>query len=216
MNHRTSGGCCEAEKQLATTPLPGQGISINMRDNYHISLKSNDLGQLLDGLEVRRKDWMDTARYLRTGKIPSDDFIREECSGPDEADSIAEHYKRILGTICRQRATQNLAAKGARKSVRVKKHRSRPGFCIYVDTVLDGPVPVERDGTGNPFIYPNEVDAQREIADIAIGRFHEFLEGEREFDDAMTIEEYVMPVDVMPDGSVWDEAGRRVGRNAEC
>lgn len=89
---------------------------------------------------------------------------------------------------------------------------SHPGFCIYVDTVFQGPVPVERDRTGNPFVYANEVDAQREIADIAIGRFYEFLEGEREFDDAMTMEEYVVPVDVMRDGSVWDETGRHFGR----
>jgi hypothetical protein len=90
-----------------------------------------------------------------------------------------------------------------------EKNGSRPGFCIYVDTVIDGPVPIERDETGNFVVYNEEVEAQREIADIVFERLHQFLAGEREFDDAMTIEEYVVPVDVMPDGSVCDESGQQ-------
>jgi len=30
----------------------------------------------------------------------------------------------------------------------------------------------------------------------------DFIDGERELDDAMTVEEYVVEVDVLPDGSV--------------
>jgi len=83
----------------------------------------------------------------------------------------------------------------------------RKGFCIYIDALFEGPVPVERDEVGNPFVYDRLVAAERVIAEDAIGRLHEFLAGERDFDDAITIEEYVVPVDVLADGSVVDPDG---------
>jgi hypothetical protein len=92
------------------------------------------------------------------------------------------------------------------------EHPGRPGFCIYVDTICQGPVPIEHDESGDIIVYTNEVDAQREIVDITLERLYQFLAGERDFDDATTIEEYVVPVAVMPDGSVRDEAGRHFGR----
>lgn len=36
---------------------------------YHIELSEDDLGQLLDGLEVRAESWERTAEYLRSGYI---------------------------------------------------------------------------------------------------------------------------------------------------
>ena len=36
-------------------------------------------------------------------------------------------------------------------------------------------------------------------------KLRQFLEGERDFEDAMTVEDYILPVDVLPDGSVLDE-----------
>lgn len=86
-------------------------------------------------------------------------------------------------------------------------------YCIYVNTVLEGPRPVERDGQGYPCVYPNLLAAQRAITEYAIERLRQFLAGEREFDDAMTVEEYVIEVDVLPDGAVCDESGRCFGRD---
>lgn len=68
------------------------------------------------------------------------------------------------------------------------------GFCIYIDTLIDGPVPVELDEAGGPIVYATEADAKRVIAEDTIERLRQFLEGQRDFEDAMTVEEYVVPV----------------------
>ncbi len=88
------------------------------------------------------------------------------------------------------------------------------GFCIYIDTVIDGPIPVERDERNNPFVYPTEAEAQRSIAEDVIDRLQQFLDGERDFDDAMTVEEYIVEVDVSPDGSIIDANGNCFGANS--
>jgi hypothetical protein len=68
-----------------------------------IELDDRDLFQLLDGLEMRAEAWEKTAEYLRTGYISSDDLvIVEECSKPEEADNIAEHYRSIVRRIREQ------------------------------------------------------------------------------------------------------------------
>lgn len=88
---------------------------------------------------------------------------------------------------------------------------SEPAFCIYITTVCEGPVPSVRDGDGKPCVFKTEIEAQREIADNAMTRLKEFIDGEREFEDAMTVEEYVVSVDVNPDGSIVDADGNRFG-----
>ena len=92
-----------------------------------------------------------------------------------------------------------------------KVESSWPGFCIYITTVCEGAVPSVRDERGLPCVFKTEVEAQREIADFMRTRLQEFIDGHRDFEDAMTVEEYVVPVDVYPDGSVVDEAGNRFG-----
>ena len=42
-------------------------------------------------------------------------------------------------------------------------------------------------------------------------RLRQFLDGERDFEDAITVEEYVVPVTVNPDGTIIDDQGRRFG-----
>ena len=61
-------------------------------------------------------------------------------------------------------------------------------------------------------VFSTEAEAQREIADFMMTRLQEFIAGERDFHDAITVEEYVVPVTVLPDGSVVDEDGRRFGK----
>jgi hypothetical protein len=85
---------------------------------------------------------------------------------------------------------------------------SRDGFCIYIDTICQGPIPVWRDERGLPVVFATQKEAEREIATDAIERLEQFLAGERGFDDAMTVEEYVVAVTQYPDGVITDEDGR--------
>lgn len=75
-------------------------------------------------------------------------------------------------------------------------------YVLYVDTLCDGSVPVEFDANGKPVLYPTLEAAQRVIAEDIIDRLHQYLAGQREFEDALNPEEYVCPVVVLPDGSV--------------
>lgn len=86
----------------------------------------------------------------------------------------------------------------------------RDGFCIYSITLCQGPVPVVTDENGY-CVFETEVEAQKEIVDNQLTRLRQFLNGEREFEDAMTVEEYIVPVTVYPDGVIVDEAGRVFG-----
>lgn len=63
------------------------------------------------------------------------------------------------------------------------------------------------DETDYPVVYVTELEAQREIADNQLTRIQQFLDGERDFDDAITTDEFVLPVDVWPDGRVSAEDG---------
>jgi hypothetical protein len=92
---------------------------------------------------------------------------------------------------------------------------NRTAFCIYTDTLCQGPIPAWRDEHGNPVIYSTLIEAQREIADNAIERLQQFLDGDREFEDAMTVDDYVVEVDVQLDGSIIDENGNRFGPGTE-
>lgn len=77
-----------------------------MQKTYRIELDSFDLGQILDGLEVRAEAWAKTANYHRTGESPPD-FIVEECNDAEEADGIASHYRSIIAKIRRQQEEQS-------------------------------------------------------------------------------------------------------------
>ncbi|HWN95303.1 MAG TPA: hypothetical protein VNT99_09745 [Methylomirabilota bacterium] len=64
-------------------------------------------------------------------------------------------------------------------------------------------------------VFETEVEAQKEIVDYAMTRLQQFLDGERDFDDAITVEEYVVPVTVHPDGKFTDEDGNCFGPKVE-
>jgi hypothetical protein len=80
-------------------------------------------------------------------------------------------------------------------------------YCIYIDTFFQGAVPVERGENEMPVVYLTREEAEREIAEYTIERLRQFLAGERDFDDAITVEEYVVPVTIFPNGSITDEDG---------
>ena len=85
------------------------------------------------------------------------------------------------------------------------------GFCIFINTFFQGAVPSVSDENGY-IVFATEVEAQREIVDNHIQRLQEFLEGERDFDDAIEVEEYIVPVTVNPDNTITDEDGRKFSR----
>ena len=79
-----------------------------MGKTYTIELDSNDLGQLLDGLNARATSWNATAEYMDGGSN-HDLFIIEECSDAEEARAVAAHYERIITTIEEQVKAQGNA-----------------------------------------------------------------------------------------------------------
>jgi hypothetical protein len=89
---------------------------------------------------------------------------------------------------------------------------SNPAFSIFIDTICQGRIPAWHDENGMPIVYPTIEAAQREIADDAMEKLRQFLAGERDFDDAMTVEDYILPVDVLPDGSILDEDDNCFGK----
>lgn len=83
---------------------------------------------------------------------------------------------------------------------------SRDGFCIYIETLCQGPVPLVADDE-RYVVFESETEAQKEVADHAITRLQEFLDGARDFEDAITIEEYVMPFTVHGNETITDADG---------
>lgn len=87
----------------------------------------------------------------------------------------------------------------------------RSGYAIFRDYLFQGPVPACYEGD-YPVVFTTELEAQREIADSQLIRIQEFLDGERDFDDAITTDEFVLPVNVWPNGSISIEDGRVYGK----
>jgi hypothetical protein len=124
-----------------------------VRKVYTIQLDEHDLGQLLDGLEIRAESWERTAKYLRTERMPDDDmFVVEECRR-------GRCHRRAL-----PRYHQPYSSANGRPSM------SRKGFCVFIDTLLQGPTPLVRDGDNYPFVFESQFEAEREIADYMITR----------------------------------------------
>jgi hypothetical protein len=86
----------------------------------------------------------------------------------------------------------------------------RDGFCIYINTFCQGPVPVVSDENGY-IVFATELEAQKEIIDNQMTRLQQFLDGEREYEDAIEVEEYIVSVTLHPDGKIVDEHGRCFG-----
>lgn len=92
-----------------------------------------------------------------------------------------------------------------------ERRASQPRYCLFINTLFEGELPIYRDSDGFPVVHESLREAQNELADIIVDRILEYLDGQREFEDAMTIEEYITLVDLHPDGSISDEMGRHYG-----
>lgn len=90
----------------------------------------------------------------------------------------------------------------------------RNGFCVYIDTFCQGAVPAVTDADGNYVVFETELEAQREIVDHQMRKLQQFLDGERDYDDAITTDEFVVPVTVHPDGVIVDAVGNPFHPNA--
>jgi hypothetical protein len=85
---------------------------------------------------------------------------------------------------------------------------NRRAYCIFIDTVSQGPVPsvtecgsaYDSNAPEQICVFPTEREAQLEIVDFMMMRLQQFIDGERDFDDAITVDEYVVEVEVLPDG----------------
>lgn len=73
-----------------------------MGKQVSLTLDSLDVGQILDGLRSRQESWANTAIFLRDGYFPDEAFLCEECSDPEEAQRIADHFQRIITSIEQQ------------------------------------------------------------------------------------------------------------------
>jgi hypothetical protein len=89
---------------------------------------------------------------------------------------------------------------------------NQPAYCIFTDTVCEGQVPAWHDKNLMPVVYLTVEAAQREIADHVMEKLQQFLDDERDFDDAMEVEDYILPVIVLYNGSIIDEDGNHFGK----
>ena len=88
------------------------------------------------------------------------------------------------------------------------------GYCIFIDTFCQGPVPSVSDEDGY-IVFATELEAQREIVDHQMTRLQQFLDGEREYLDAVMVDEYIVRVLVHSDGTLTDEDGNCFSRFPE-
>jgi hypothetical protein len=95
--------------------------------------------------------------------------------------------------------------------VHFANRNTRHAFAIFQETICDGVVPTWRDEKGFPTIYATEREAQIEIAETVIEHLQQFIAGEREFHEVVTEGDFVLPVEVWPDGTIQTENGLRFG-----
>lgn len=82
------------------------------------------------------------------------------------------------------------------------RRSTRFAYAIFTSTICEGRIPAWRDTNGYPVVFETEHEAQREIVDTLQLQLQEFLDGNRDFEEAMTIEDFILPVSVWPNGSI--------------
>jgi hypothetical protein len=87
--------------------MPEQSLTQELQ----LRLSRNDVGQIIEGIDVLIEQWDATAEYLETGNCPDDVCIRET-SDVYECRKIASAYREIRSRISVQMESQ--VATGAR------------------------------------------------------------------------------------------------------
>lgn len=65
-------------------------------DIVTIQLTRGDVGQIIDGLEIRQESWQHTATHFPGDSCDAECPPFEECSDSEEAQNIADMYARII------------------------------------------------------------------------------------------------------------------------
>lgn len=91
---------------------------------------------------------------------------------------------------------------------------TRSAYAIFTRTICEGLIPAWHDENNLPVVYGTELEAQCEIAEGLMEHLQQFLDGEREFDDAISSDDLILPVDVWPDGSISTEDGYFFGKRS--
>ena len=80
-------------------------------------------------------------------------------------------------------------------------------YLIVGESVVEGLQPTvmvsEGDSPFEPLLFPTEREAQMEMADRMMSKLEEFIDGERDFDDAVALDEYVLEVVRRSDGKIF-------------
>jgi hypothetical protein len=84
-------------------------------------------------------------------------------------------------------------------------------YCIFMDSVCEGKIPAWRSEDGRFLLHATEREAQLAIADDIMEKLRQFQVGERDFEDAIAIEDYIEPVSVRGDGTFCDLEGNSFG-----
>lgn len=71
----------------------------------------------------------------------------------------------------------------------------------------EGKILARRNETGGFLLNRTERQAQLEIADYTMIRIRQFQQGERDFEDALTAEDFIEPLNTRADGSFVDLDG---------
>jgi hypothetical protein len=90
-------------------------------------------------------------------------------------------------------------------------NRKHPSFlsrmtanCIFMDTVCEVKIPAWRNELGGFLLHPNEREAQLEIADDIMERLFQFQQGEPDFEDALTVGDFIVSATTRDDGTFVD------------
>jgi hypothetical protein len=90
----------------------------------------------------------------------------------------------------------------------IAKDKIHRGFCVFLDTICQGAVPVEHDGCGGPIVYGSREEAQRSIIEDIQEKLTLCREGSLCFEEAIAVDEYVQAVNIEADGTVVLAPGR--------
>lgn len=89
---------------------------------------------------------------------------------------------------------------------------SPKAYALFIDTVFQGLTPSWWDENGYPVTFATEREAQLELAEKLQDQISMFQKGERDFEDAIIIEDQILEVDLREDGSIQLENGLSFGK----